>query len=40
MHSYVEELDITVAHLANELDWTVWDAGEDNFGAPPDDASS
>jgi hypothetical protein len=40
MRTYVEELDITVAHLDNKMDWTVWDAGEDDFDSPPNDTSA
>jgi hypothetical protein len=40
MRTYVEELDITVAHLDDKIDWTVWDTGEDDFNAPPNDASA
>ena len=25
MYTYVEDLDITVAHLDNEMDWDCWD---------------
>jgi hypothetical protein len=25
MHTYVEDLDITVAHLDGEMDWDCWD---------------
>ena len=25
MHAYVEDLDITVAHLDNEMEWDCWD---------------
>jgi hypothetical protein len=33
LRAYVEDLDITVAHLDDEMDWDVWE--DDDF---PDDA--
>ncbi len=37
MQAYVEDLDITVAHLDDEMDWTIWD--KDYSAVFPDDSS-
>ncbi len=30
LHPYVEELDITVAGLDNEMEWSYWDEDDDD----------
>ncbi len=40
MHTYVKELDITLARLDDEMDWAVWDPGKDDFDVPPNNASA
>ena len=37
MQAYVKDLNITVAHLDDEMDWAIWD--EDNSTVFPDDSS-
>ncbi len=34
MRAYIEELDITVAHLDEAMDWRCWD--DDNYNQDPD----